>query len=40
MDNSDIVFPIQMFDPTRDFKKHESEYRSAMDQVLLKGNWR
>jgi UDP-2-acetamido-2-deoxy-ribo-hexuluronate aminotransferase len=39
MDNSDIVFPIQMFDPTRDFKKHESEYRSAMDQVLLKGNF-
>jgi UDP-2-acetamido-2-deoxy-ribo-hexuluronate aminotransferase len=39
MDNSDIVSPIQMFDPTRDFKKHESEYRLAMDQVLLKGNF-
>ena len=39
MDNSDIVFPIQMFDPTRDFKKHESEYRLAMDQVLIKGNF-
>jgi len=39
MNNSDIVFPIQMFDPTRDFKKHESEYRLAMDQVLLKGNF-
>jgi len=31
--------PIQMYDPTRDFKAHESEYRLAMDQVLLKGNF-
>jgi UDP-2-acetamido-2-deoxy-ribo-hexuluronate aminotransferase len=28
-----------MYDPTRDFKAHESEYRSAIDSVLLKGNF-
>jgi UDP-2-acetamido-2-deoxy-ribo-hexuluronate aminotransferase len=36
---NEILFPIQMYDPTRDFKNHESEYREAIDQVLLKGNF-
>jgi UDP-2-acetamido-2-deoxy-ribo-hexuluronate aminotransferase len=36
---SQISFPIQMYDPTRDFKTYESEYRKAIDQVLLKGNF-
>jgi len=36
---SEISFPIQMYDPTRDFKTYESEYREAIDQVLLKGNF-
>jgi UDP-2-acetamido-2-deoxy-ribo-hexuluronate aminotransferase len=34
-----INFPIQMYDPTRDFKVHESEYRQAIDLVLTKGNF-
>ena len=34
-----IVFPIQMYDPTRDFKNYEVEYREAIDQVLIKGNF-
>lgn len=38
MENN-IVFPIQMYDPTRDFKNYEVEYREAIDQVLLKGNF-
>lgn len=28
-----------MYDPTRDFKAHESEYRSAIDSVLTVGNF-
>jgi UDP-2-acetamido-2-deoxy-ribo-hexuluronate aminotransferase len=39
MSNQDINFPIQMYDPTRDFKTYESEYRQAIDSVLLKGNF-
>ena len=34
-----IKFPIQMYDPTRDFKAHESEYRAAIDSVLTVGNY-
>jgi UDP-2-acetamido-2-deoxy-ribo-hexuluronate aminotransferase len=34
-----INFPIQMYDATRDFKNYESEYRFAMDQVLLSGQF-
>lgn len=34
-----IKFPIQMYDPTRDFKAHESEYRAAIDSVLTMGNF-
>ena len=34
-----IKFPIQMYDPTRDFAAHESEYRSAIDSVLSVGNF-
>ena len=39
MSEENINFPIQMYDPVRDFKNYESEYRCAMDQVLLKGNF-
>lgn len=39
MYEENINFPIQMYDPVRDFKKYEFEYRLAMDQVLLKGNF-
>ena len=37
--NDGIKFPIQMYDPTRDFKAHESEYRAAIDSVLAVGNF-
>lgn len=37
--SENIKFPIQMYDPTRDFKAHESEYRQAIDFVLAKGNF-
>ena len=37
--NQEIKFPIQMYDPTRDFKAHESEYRAAIDSVLTVGNF-
>ena len=37
--NQEIKFPIQMYDPTRDFAAHESEYREAIDLVLTVGNY-
>ena len=36
---SEINFPIQMYDPTRDFNKHKTEYKNAIDNVLEKGNF-
>ncbi len=39
LSNQLVRLPIQMYDPTRDFAAHESEYRAAIDSVLTVGNF-
>lgn len=34
-----LELPINMYDPRRDFKEHENEYRSAIDSVLQRGDF-
>lgn len=39
LSNQLVRLPIQMYDPTRDFAAHETEYRAAIDSVLTTGNF-
>lgn len=34
-----MKFPINMYDPTRDYQNHKQEYDNAINSVLLKGNF-